>query len=179
MFFKETLRDGITILKKVFEKGSYSMFMAMRPLAALLFFQHLELSKLYMQGYAAACAPESAAAGAGKDCSALLGGFGLFVSSGGRAFGVSAGDVPSPKAMPAIVQGLRCLEHLGQREWEMLGEVTTAGEMMLEGRHGQEVESKLDEAAAGAHSRAEDPIMGRATSPPETAIQLKEMEEQH
>jgi len=120
---------GIKILLKAFENGSYAVFMTMPSLASLLFFQHLELRKLEcMQSGKAGSA---SAAGVAVASASLLHGFKLCVSSGGRVFHTADTDRPT-RNMPAIIQGLRCLAHLRDSDWEMLGPVKTARDFLQE-----------------------------------------------
>jgi len=76
--------------------------------------------------------PESAAAAAG-DSTSLLHGFRLFVSSSGRVFSLdNVADMPAPSAKPVVIQGLRCLAHLGADDWQTLGPVQTSHMLMRE-----------------------------------------------
>jgi len=120
---------GIKILLKAFETGSYAVFATMPSLTSLFFFQHLELKKLgcLQSGKAgSACAAGVAVAPA-----PLLHGFKLLASSGGCFFHTADTNRPT-RNMPAIIQGLRCLAHLRDSDWETLGPVKTAREFLQE-----------------------------------------------
>jgi len=125
IFLRKSI-NGIKILLKAFETGSYVVFMTMKPVASVLLFQHLELRKLgCMQAVKAASSSAAGAAGASLPS---LYGFDLFASSGGRVSHAADADRSAPY-MPAIIQGLRCLTHLRDAEWEMIGSVRTARQL--------------------------------------------------
>jgi len=120
---------GIKILLKAFETGSYAVFATMPSLTSLFFFQHLELKKLgcLQSGKAgSACA-----AGVAVAPVPLLHGFKLCVSSGGRFFHNADADRPT-RNIPAVIQGLRCLAHLRDSDWETLGPVKSARKFLQE-----------------------------------------------
>jgi hypothetical protein len=125
--FLRELIGSIQILQRAFETGSYVMYMTMSSVAALLLFEHLERSKCMSDRK-----PEPVAANAG-DSESLLPGFRLFVSSSGRVFSRdNVADMPASSVRPVIIQGLRCLAHLGAEEWQLLGPVQTAHMFMQE-----------------------------------------------
>jgi len=138
--------DGIMILLKAFDTGSYVVFMTMPSLASVLLFQHLELRKL---GCMQSCNEAAGAAGA-PDPS--LHGFQLFASSGRGVFHATDDDRPA-RNMPAIIQGLQCLKHLTELDWEMLGPVKSAREFLQ-----AEFEVHCDESQA--LPRLEDRAVG-------------------
>jgi len=118
--------DGIKILLKAFDTGSYVVFMTMPSLASLLLFQHLELRKLgCMQS------GKDETTGAAGAFEPLLHGFQLFASSGRSIFHATDADRPA-RNMPAIIQGLRCLALLLDSDWDTLGPVKTAREFLQE-----------------------------------------------
>jgi len=135
---------GIKILLKAFETGSYVVFMTMSSLASLLLFQLLELRNLrFVQSGKAEDAGSSQAA------EPLLHGFQLFASSEGGVFHATDADRPA-RNMP-IIQGLRCLAHLRDSDWETLGPVKTAREFLQE-----EQCVEQDELLARALTKTED-----------------------
>ena len=80
----------------------------------------------------------------------LLCDFDHFVSSGGRVF--HAAERPAQN-MPAIMQGLRCLAHLPDLDWERLGPVTTAREFL-------QAESEVERDESEAWQRPGDRAVG-------------------
>ena len=112
------------IVQDVVKTQSYVAFMRLTSLASLLLFEYLGVRK----------AAQDAAPGAAGGSSSLLHGFGLFVSSSRRrrVFTLTPADEPAPRAMPTVVQGLRCLSRLSSSQWDMVGPARAARDLCPE-----------------------------------------------
>jgi len=118
-FLREHIIDGICIFERVVKTKSYLALMKMTGLAACLFFGYLEARKLDM----------ASAAGAAGSSRALLHGFNSAVSSAGHTFSVSRADSPAG-AWAVVVQGLRCVAHGVDADFNMLGPFKTAADFL-------------------------------------------------
>jgi hypothetical protein len=118
-FLREYIMDGMCIFERVVKTKSYMALMKMTRLAACLFFGYLEARKLEM----------ASAAGAAGGSRALLHGFNSAVSSAGHTFSVSRADSPAG-AWAVVVQGLRCVAHGVDADFNMLGPFKTAADFL-------------------------------------------------
>jgi len=121
-FLRVSIGDA-NLLLEGFEIQSYIAFMQMPRLAACLLFGYLETFKLESSS-------SVGAAGGRGGCDTLLHGFCTFASSAGQLFNLSGADMPARSALTTVTQGLRCLSRLRASEWETLGPVMTARQLV-------------------------------------------------
>jgi len=117
--FLRTQIDGIGVVTHVIKIQSYVAFLRMSKIASLLLFEYVDVRK----------SQDAAGTGAAKQRAGvsheLLRGFSSFVSSAGHVFRLSNADIPARSAIKTIIEGLRCLAHLGDPQWD----VKTASEL--------------------------------------------------
>jgi len=112
-FLRKHFLDGICAVNNVVKIQSYVAFLWTSRLASLLLFEYVKLRKFEDVSTAGAAKQRG---GANHD---WLQGLSSFVSSVGHVFRLSSADMPARSAVPTIVQGLRCLAHLRDPQWEV------------------------------------------------------------
>jgi len=117
--FLQTQIDGIGVVIHVIKIQSYVAFLRMSKIASLLLFEYVDVRK---SQDAAGTGAAKQRAGVSHD---LLRGFSSFVSSAGHVFRLSNADIPARSAVKTIIEGLRCLAHLRDPQWD----VKTASEL--------------------------------------------------